>query len=176
MAVLLLLAFVGGWIVARTGMGMGVDPASLGDREREFAERMTGASLVGVFTVAGREDRPGTPDRYDIERVQKVGDDLWQFTARMSYGDVRTAIPFAVPLVWVGDTPMITMTDMGIPGMGSFSVRLFFYGDRYAGTWQSERAGGHMFGRIDPSTRPSGARSGREGQAGQAGRAGRAGT
>ena len=68
----------------------------------------------------------------------------------MSYGNTTTAIPLAVPMHWVGDTPMITLTDYGIPGMGTFSARVFFYGDRYAGTWQSERAGGHMFGSIVP--------------------------
>jgi len=149
-AILLVLAFAGGWIVARTGMGTAVDSSSLSDLEREFAERMTGASLVGVFTLAGREDRPSVPDRYDLERVQKVGDELWQFTTRMSYGNVTTAIPIAVPIQWLGDTPMITMTNYDIPGMGAFTVRLLFYGDRYAGTWQATGGGGLMFGRIGP--------------------------
>ena len=38
--VLLVLAYAGGWIVARSGMGQGIDPASLTDLERAFAERM----------------------------------------------------------------------------------------------------------------------------------------
>jgi hypothetical protein len=33
--------------------------------------------------------------------------------------------------------------------MGTFTARVFFYGDRYAGTWEhAGRGGGHMFGRI----------------------------
>ena len=47
------------------------------------------------------------------------------------------------------DTPMISMTDVAIPSMGTFTVRLVFYGDRYAGTWQHGQVGGHMFGRIE---------------------------
>jgi hypothetical protein len=56
-----------------------------------------------------------------------------------------------VTMRWVGDTPMIMLTDFTIPAMGTFTVRLFFYGDRYAGTWQHGRVGGQMFGRIERS-------------------------
>ena len=49
----------------------------------------------------------------------------------------------------VGDTPMITLTDLAVPTLGTFTARVFFYGDRYAGTWQHGNVGGHMFGRIE---------------------------
>jgi hypothetical protein len=48
-----------------------------------------------------------------------------------------------------GDTPMIMMTDTSLPGIGTFTVRVFFYGDRYAGTWQHGKVGGAMSGRIE---------------------------
>jgi hypothetical protein len=51
-------------------------------------------------------------------------------------------------MLWAGDTPIIEMTDVTIPRLGTFSARVFFYGDRYAGTWQHGQYGGHMFGRI----------------------------
>jgi hypothetical protein len=41
------------------------------------------------------------------------------------------------------------MTDTSLPGIGTFTVRLFFYGDRYSGTWQHGTVGGHMSGRIE---------------------------
>jgi hypothetical protein len=50
---------------------------------------------------------------------------------------------------FAGDTPMISMTDHTIPALGTFSVRVFFYGDRYSGTWQHGTFGGHMFGNIE---------------------------
>jgi hypothetical protein len=50
---------------------------------------------------------------------------------------------------WVGDTPVILMTNTGLPGIGTYSVRVFFYGDYYAGTWQGDRAGGFMSGRLE---------------------------
>ena len=150
---LLMLAFGGGWLTGRLGIGSVVDPASLTEAERQFVERMAQSSLVGTFTVAGREDRQGRPDRYDIESVEKIGDDLWRFNARMRHEGVDMTMPFAVPMRWVGDTPMIAMTDTSIPGVGTFSVRLLFYGDRYAGTWQHGQVGGLMMGRIEKQSR-----------------------
>jgi hypothetical protein len=154
MTVLLLLAiFAGGWVVGRLGIGSAVNPASLTDAERQFAERMRDVALIGSFTVAGREDRPPRSDRYEISNVEKVGNDLWRFNAKMQCCGVNGAIPVVVPMRWNGDTPMIMMTDTSLPGLGTFTVRLFFYGDRYAGTWQHGAVGGHMSGRIVPQNR-----------------------
>ena len=144
----LLLVFTGGWVVGRLGIGsLPVDPVSLTDLERQFTERMRDVTLVGSFTVDGRGNRTPREDRYEIESVRKVGDDVWQFRAIVPGGD--SVIPVVVPMRWVGETPMIMMTDASLPGMGTFTVRLFFYGDRYAGTWQHGEVGGLMSGRIE---------------------------
>src|SRR5262245_7124493 len=81
---LAIVIFVGGWLVGRLGIGSVVEPSSLPEIERQFTARMQKASLVGTFTVAGREGRAANPDRYDIASVEKVGEDLWRFNARMS--------------------------------------------------------------------------------------------
>ena len=148
--VLILIALTGaaGWLVGRTGMGAAVPVAELSELERQFTERMQDVALVGRFTVSGREDRQASPDRYDIISVTKVGDDQWRWNARMRYGSVDATLPIVVTMKWVGDTPMITITDLSIPGIGTYTARVFFYGDRYAGTWQGSRVGGHMFGAI----------------------------
>jgi hypothetical protein len=152
----LLLTGAAGWIAGRLGVGSVVEPASLTDLERVFSEQMRGAVLVGQFTVAGR-DAPPRPDRYEIASVEKVGDDRWRFNARISPGG--PALPIVVPMRWIGDTPVIMMTDVSIPAVGTYSARVFFHGDRYAGTWQNPRTGGHLFGRVE-----------RAGEAGGAGR------
>jgi hypothetical protein len=150
-AVLALALFAGGWLVGRTGIGSVVKPASLTDAERKFADGMRNVVLVGTFTLAGRENRTPTPDRYEIASVEKVGEDLWRFNAKMDCcgASGSRAIPIVVPMRWVGDTPVIMMTDTSLPGLGTFTVRLFFYADQYAGTWQHGSAGGHMSGRIE---------------------------
>ena len=150
--VLALAIFAGGWLVGRLGIGSVVNPASLTELERQFAERMRDVSLVGSFTVAGRETGAPRADRYDIASVEKVGDNLWRFNASMQCCGVNGAIPIVVPMQWNGDTPMIMMTDTSLPGLGTFTVRVFFYGDRYAGSWQHGDFGGHMFGLIEKSS------------------------
>ena len=47
------------------------------------------------------------------------------------------------------DTPVVMLTDYSIPTLGTFSARVFFYNDRYAGTWQhGKEIGGHLYGKI----------------------------
>jgi hypothetical protein len=149
-----LVLFGGGWLVGRSGIGTIVEPSSLTEAERQFAESMRGASLVGTFTLTGDEQGKLHPDRYDIASVQKVGDDLWQFNATMSCCgfDGSSAVPIVVPMRWIGDTPVILMTDTSLPGIGTFTVRLLFYGDHYAGFWQHGPHVGHMTGRIERQT------------------------
>ena len=89
-----------------------------------------------------------TPDRYDLYSVDKVGPDQWRFNAKI--GESGVTVPVVVRMTFADDTPIILMTDASIPGMGTFSARVFFYGDLYAGTWEhAGRGGGHMFGRIE---------------------------
>ena len=149
--VLALEHLAGGWFAARLGIGSVVEPASLSDAERQFSERMRNVRLVGTFSVTGREDRTPREDGYEIESVEKVGDDLWRFNAKIGLRGGTALIPVVVPMRWVGDTPMIMMTKTTVPGLsGSFTVRLFFHDDRYSGTWQHDGVGGgNMSGRIE---------------------------
>jgi hypothetical protein len=148
--ILAALLFAGGWFVGRLGIGRVIEPASMTDAERLFVERMRDVNLVGTFTIFGRESRTPTPDRYEIYGVEKIGDDLWRFNAKMDCCGVNGAtLPIAVPMRFVGDTPMIMMTDTSLPGIGTFTVRLFFYEDHYTGTWQHGPVGGLMSGTIE---------------------------
>ena len=152
LAVVLAVALLaGGWFAGRMGIGSVVEPASLPEAERQFSERMRNVRLVGTFTVTGREERTPREDGYEIESVEKVGDDLWRFNAKIGLRGGTAVIPVVVPMRWVGDTPMIMMTKTTVPGMsGSFTVRLFFHDGRYSGTWQHDGvAGGNMSGRIE---------------------------
>ena len=62
-----------------------------------------------------------------------------------------TTLPVVVPIVWAGDTPMVSITDFTIPGLGeNFGARVIFYDDRYAGTWNHGIRGGTMYGTLRP--------------------------
>ena len=114
-----------GWLVGRLGIGSAVSPASLADLERQFIERMREVTLIGSYTDEG-QDRVPRSDRYQISSVEKVGENLWRFNVSMQCCGLNGAVPAVVPMRWNGDTPMIMMTDTTLPGVGTFTVRLFF--------------------------------------------------
>ena len=143
--------FAFGWLVGVRAIGNAIPPASLPAAERAFAERMRNVTMVGTFTISGQEGRAPQAERYEIASVEKVGAGLWRFNAKMDCCGAagKSGIPIVVPMRFAGDTPVIMMTDHSLPGIGTFTVRLFFYGDRYSGTWQHGTVGGHMMGRIE---------------------------
>lgn len=120
-------------------------------REAQFAKTMSGAHLLGRFTIDGMKDgNIPKPERYEIGEVSKVKGDTWKFTARIKYGKHDIRVPLMLRVTWADDTPVINMDDFTIPAMGTFSFRVLFHGDRYVGTWQHGKVGGHMFGKIEP--------------------------
>ena len=152
-AVTILLGGFGlGWFFSATGTGQAVPVASLTELEREFTEQMRNVVLVGHFTIEGRERRDGQPERYEISGVTKLEGDRWRFDARVKYGRVDVTLPVVVPIVWAGDTPMVSITNFSIPGLGDkFGARVMFYDSRYAGTWDHGEYGGMMYGTIAPA-------------------------
>jgi hypothetical protein len=125
------------------------DPAQA-QREKKFAEALSGSVLVGTFSIDGMKGKLPMPERYELKSVEKTKDGLWTFTARVKYLSQDVALPITVPVVWAGDTPMVSLSDSTLPGLGNqLSAKVIFDGDRYAGTWQHGKFGGHMWGRIE---------------------------
>ena len=122
-------------------------PTPINAAERQFQETLANVTLVGQSTVDGN---PAVhEDRYVIERVSKVKDDLWKFDARMEFHgkDVKVALP--LPVKWAGDTAVISLTNFALPGLGSYTARVVIYDGNYAGTWSaSPTHGGKVFGKI----------------------------
>ena len=123
-----------------------LDQAAL---EKEFEATMSGSVLVGRFTVVGKEDQAPKEERYTITKVKKQDDGEWLFLTRIQYGKNDAQVPLKLKVEWAGDTPVITLTDLTIPGMGTFTSRVLIYRGWYAGTWQHGKVGGHLFGRIE---------------------------
>jgi hypothetical protein len=113
-----------------------------------FEKAMKGVRFSGFFTVDGSKNPP-SEEVYEIQSVQKFGEqDLWIFTARIKYGQRDVTLPMPLPVKWVGDIPVITMDEMNIPGLGTFSAHVVIDGNKYAGTWSHGRVGGHLYGKI----------------------------
>ncbi len=118
--------------------------------EKAFSETLTGATLVGRFSVDGRNaEKPPQPERYELESVTKLSGDYWVFLARIKYGNNDVKVPITLKVLWAGDTPVASLTNLAIPGLGTFTARVLFHGDRYVGTWQHGKVGGHMWGSIE---------------------------
>lgn len=136
------------------------DSADQLSREQAFEESMRGAVLDGYFTISGRDEwteqdseegaeSPLRRERYEIEKAVKRSGDIWTFHARMQFGDRDVTLPVPVRLAWADDTPMVSVTDLGLPGLGTYTARVVFYRDAYAGMWWGGKYGGNLFGRIE---------------------------
>ncbi len=150
--------FCAALLIASAGASAGLEEelseAEITARDEAFSISMTKCVLVGSFTVDGKESE-GAPkaERYEIESVTKASENLWIFMTRVKYGKLDTKLPITVPIEWAGDTPLVSLTNANLPGLGDgFSARVMFYENRYAGTWQHGAIGGHMFGRIERAT------------------------
>jgi hypothetical protein len=122
-------------------------PPGQAELEKQFEQMMTGSTLVGHSTRLNRDGVSGE-EKYVIEKVSKLAGETWLIRARFQYGSRDVPIPVPVTIKWAGDTPVITMTDVGVPGMGSYTARVVLYRDQYAGTWSGQKGGGQLFGKI----------------------------
>jgi len=127
--------------------------------EEKFAKTLRNARLTGFYT-AGENAKSPKADQYTISKVEKSDGDKWIFTTKLGYGDRAISIPLEIPVYWAGDTPVISVTDFKIMGMGTFTARVMIYQDHYSGTWShSGRGGGYMWGKIEsadgPTTKPA---------------------
>jgi hypothetical protein len=140
-------------ILATRGLPL-ADPRAMADephaedRLERFRTLMTGATLVGSFTTDA-DPSARNQERYVVSAAVQLPGDLWLLTTRITYGQVDLTVPVPVAVRWAGDTPVITLDSVAIPGLGTFSSRVVLDRDRYAGTWQHDDTGGHLFGRIE---------------------------
>lgn len=121
--------------------------------EKKFSQTMSGAVMVGTFTDTTKDPKNLKEEKYTLGEVKKLRDNLWVFNVRIQYGEKDLTLPLTLNLEWAGDTPVITLTKMPIPGFGTFTSRVLIYDDHYAGFWWGGDHGGHLFGKI---TRPDG--------------------
>ena len=122
-------------------------PSSQEDLAKQFQQMMTGVTLVGHSTLTNREGI-SDEERYSIDKVSKIGSETWLFQTRMKLGSREVPLPIPVVIKWGGDTPVITLTDLFIPGFGTYTARVVLYRDQYAGTWSGKNYGGQLFGKI----------------------------
>lgn len=133
-------------------------PAAASSPERQtaleaaLAKMLSGATLEGSFTSTGAGSDPTklSREKYMLGEVKKVGGDVWQIPARIQYGEKDVTLPILLPIRWAGDTPVVVVDEMALPGFGAVSARVMFFDGHYAGYWKHGEHGGHLFGVIHP--------------------------
>lgn len=125
------------------------DAQKKAELEKQFIQAMSGATLAGTFTITGQGDSKLRTERYTLSEVSKLQDNLFLFKANIKYGDKDVTVPLPLVVIWAGDTPVITLTDAPLPGLGTYTARVMIYRDHYAGYWAGKDHGGHLFGTIE---------------------------
>lgn len=117
--------------------------------EAKFKNTLTQATLSGRW--CGIKDGSLTPekeDKYTIIGVMKLNGDNWLINARIQYGNRDVVAPIPVQVKWAGDTPVICVTDLPIPGGDTYTARVLIYEHTYAGSWSGTGHGGLLNGVI----------------------------
>ena len=118
------------------------------ERHKKLEALLTNARLTGNFTITGK-DKDFPKEEYTILSAEKAEEgEFWLLRARIKYGGKDTTVPVPIEILWAGKTPVMTLDNLTLPGLGTFSARVVLHDDKYAGTWQHDKVGGHLFGTI----------------------------
>jgi hypothetical protein len=118
--------------------------------EGKFKTILTKATLAGRWAPI-KEGALGEEkaDKYEIVSVGKVSGDSWVVNAKMKYGGREFVAPFPVKMRWAGDAAVLIVDNLQMPGgQNSYSARVMFYENTYAGTWSGGGHGGMLSGLI----------------------------
>jgi hypothetical protein len=123
-------------------------------REQKFQETLRESLFIGrwAFIKEGKLSEE-QEEKYTILRAVKTGEDRWIIYARVQYGSRDLTVPVAVDLKWAGETPVITLDAVSIPGLGTYSARVLVHEKTYAGSWSASDHGGVLYGVIEKQKR-----------------------
>lgn len=126
--------------------------------EAKFKEMMTGVTMSGRWCslkdgVLGEQKN----EKYTIVSAEKGNGDAWIINAKMRYGGQEIVAPIPVQVKWAGDAAVMVVDALKIPGPNgssgnSYSARVLFYDNTYAGTWSGGNHAGLLKGVIVKNT------------------------
>lgn len=124
-------------------------PFNRAELETKFKETLSKSVFSGRWCLINdgqlSEERD---EKYTIQSATKLGEDSWIIFARVQYGKKDVLVPVPVQVKWAGDTPVISITNLAIPGLGTYTARVVVYDNTYAGTWSGGKNAGMLHGRI----------------------------
>lgn len=122
----------------------------LNEKEKKFKETLTGAVFNGYWRLK-QEGKltEAKKEIYQISGITKVTEKGWIVQATIAYGSHNVTVPVPVNVEWADDTPVISVTRLGIPGLGTYSARVLVFDDCYSGVWSGPDYGGLLSGVIE---------------------------
>lgn len=135
--------------VAQSGSAEDAAPPDKQSLYKQLEATLNGATFSGSFTVLGKDREDLAKEEYTILSATKVEmGEMWLIKAHIQYGKKDLVVPMPLEILWAGKTPVITLDKLTLPGLGTFSARVVLHDGKYAGTWQHDAVGGHLFGTI----------------------------
>ncbi len=125
----------------------------LNELETKFKQTMTDAVFNGYWRLkqdGGLSD--AKKESYHIKGITKITEKSWIVEATISYGNKNVTVPVPVNVEWADDTPVISVTRLGIPGLGTYSARVLVFDGCYSGVWSGPDYGGLLSGVIEKKT------------------------
>lgn len=122
------------------------------DEAKRFAaleQQLSGTALVGYSTDSNKKPDELRDDSYQLVMVKHLQGDSWMVQAKFHYRDQDFVLPLTLPIRWAGDTPVISLDEFPVPGLGKFDARVMIYQDHYAGFWSGAGHSGHIFGKVE---------------------------
>ena len=117
--------------------------------EAKFVAAFTNATLTGRWcAIKDGQLGPDKDERYTIVGVKKLDGDRWTINARIQYGGQSFEAPIPVVVKWAGDTPVLIVDSLSLPGSGTYSARVMISEKTYSGTWSAGDHGGLISGVI----------------------------
>ena len=144
---LLLVLFVFGICSLSDAKDKAGDQAGL---EADFIAMLEDATLEGSWVpIQGGKPGDQKVDRYEVVRAEKIEGDQWHIVSRMKVQGQEIEFPIPVTVIWAGDTAVMILDEVATGGGKSYSARVLFHNDRYAGSWwASDQPGGLLSGAI----------------------------
>jgi hypothetical protein len=123
--------------------------ASAEQLEATFKAMLTKATMSGRWcSINDGKLGPEKEDKYNIVSASKVNGSKWIISARIQLNKREMVVPIPVEVKWAGDTAVLIVDKLQYPGGGTYSARVLFYENTYAGTWSGGDRGGLMSGVI----------------------------
>jgi hypothetical protein len=125
-------------------------PAKLTEQESKFQTAMANVVFEGRwFPHENGALGESKDDSYSILGIEKQPDGRWKVRAKMKYGSKEFEVPVPVKVEWAGDTPVLVVENLLMPGgQVKYSARVLVHDGAYAGTWSGGGQAGLLAGLV----------------------------